>query len=241
MWEFGGDDSPAFHAQLKFDRLRYRLLPYVYSVAGDVTQNGSTFMRPLVMDFRDDAKARETADEYMFGPAFLVTPITTYGMRSRPVFLPATRGGWYDFWTGAVFASGQSVEVAAPYDEIPLHVRAGSIVPFGPEQQYVGEKKSDPITLFVYAGAAGTFSLYEDDGLSYGYERGEFSRIPISWDDTAKKLTIGARSGRFNGILAERTFQVVWVTPSAPVAFSFTPKIAASVHYTGEPVTVQMP
>ena len=138
MWEFGGDDSPAVHAQLKFDRLRYRLLPYVYSVAGDVTQNGSTFMRPFVMDFRDDARARETADEYMFGPAFLVTPVTAYGMRRRPVFLPATRGDWYDFWTGELIAGNQFVEVAAPYDAIPLHLRAGSIVPFGPEQQYVG-------------------------------------------------------------------------------------------------------
>jgi alpha-D-xyloside xylohydrolase len=238
MWQFGGDDSPTYAAELKFDRLRYRLLPYIYSLAGDVSQHGGTFMRALVMDFRNDPTARELTDQFLFGPALMVSPVTSYKARSRPVFLPATTGGWYDFWTGAALTGAQTVDAPAPYDAIPIHVRAGSIIPFGPEQQYVGEKAVDPITLYVYAGADGAFSLYEDDGLTYAYERGEFSRIPIAWDDASGKLTIGAREGSFAGMLAGRDFQVVLVASDHPVGFSFDPVPVKTVHYTGAPVTV---
>ncbi len=238
MWQFGGDDSPTYSAQLKFDRLRYRLLPYIYSTAGDVTQRGGTFMRALVMDFQNDPKAREVTDQYLFGPALMVSPVTAYRERSRQVFLPATTGGWYDFWTGAALAGGQTVDSPAPFDAIPLHVRAGSILPFGPEQQYVGEKAVDPITLYVYAGADGAFSLYEDDGLSYAYETGAFSRIPITWDDASGKLTIGAREGSFPGMLAARDFQVVLVASDRPVGFSFVPAPVKTVHYSGAPLSV---
>ncbi len=238
MWEFGGEDSPAYQAELKFDHLRYRLLPYVYSVAGAVTQEGSTFMRPLVMDFPDDLQAREIGDEYLFGPALLVSPVTEYRARQRSVYLPATRGGWYDFWTGKNLAGGRTIEAAAPYDAIPLHVRAGAILPFGPELQYAMEHPADPLTLYVYAGADGAFALYEDDGLSYGYERGEFSRIPLRWDDAAQTLTIGARAGSFPGLLQERTLAVVVVTPQQPQSYLSTPVAPRSVHYTGEAVTI---
>jgi alpha-D-xyloside xylohydrolase len=238
MWQYGGDGSPTYSAELKFDRLRYRFLPYIYSVAGDVTQRGSTFMRALAMDFRTDPKAREVADQYLFGPALMVSPVTAYQARSRPVFLPATTGGWYDFWTGAPYAGGQTINSPAPFDSIPLHVRAGSIVPFGPEQQWVGEKPADPVTLFVYAGADGTFSLYEDDGLSYAYERGGFSRIPITWDDASGKLTLGAREGSFPSMIAARDFQVVLVASDHPVGFTFDPVPVATVHYTGAAATV---
>ena len=241
MWEFGGGDSPAYAAQLKFDRLRYRLLPYIYSLAGNVTQEGDTFMRALVMDFRGDARAREVTDEYMFGPALLVSPVTSYGARSREVFLPATVGGWYDFWTGAAVPGGRTIEAPAPFDAIPLHVRAGSIVPFGPERQYVGEKQADPITLWVYAGADGAFSLYEDDGLTYGYEHGAFSRIGITWDDASRKLVIGDRQGGFPGMPLGRTFNVVLVEPAKPAGFSPAPVPSQTVHYSGAAVTVRIP
>jgi len=241
MWEFGGGDSPAYAAQLKFDRLRYRLLPYIYSLAGNVTQEGGTFMRALVMDFRGDARAREVTDEYMFGPALLVSPVTSYGARSREVFLPATVGGWYDFWTGAAVPGGRTIEAPAPFDAIPLHVRAGSIVPFGPERQYVGEKQADPITLWVYAGADGAFSLYEDDGLTYGYEHGAFSRIGITWDDASRKLVIGDRQGGFPGMPLGRTFNVVLVEPAKPAGFSPAPVPSQTVHYSGAAVTVRIP
>jgi alpha-D-xyloside xylohydrolase len=204
---------------VKIDRLRYRLLPYIYAVAGAVTHEGGTMLRPLVMDFRADAAARTVADQFMFGPALLVSPVTTHRARSRAVYLPATAGGWYDLWTGAHVAGGGTVEAPAPFDALPVHARAGAIVPVGPELQHTGEKPADPITLHVYAGADGAFSLYEDDGLTYGYERGALSRIPIRWDDARRTLVIGAREGSFPGMLARRTFHVVLVTPERPAAF----------------------
>lgn len=237
-WAFGGDTSPAYHAILKFDRLRYQLLPYIYSVAGDVTQDGTTFMRPLVMDFPGDAKARDLADEYLFGPAFLVAPVTAYRARERSVYLPATAGGWFNFWTGERVMGGRAVTAPAPYDAMPLYLRAGSIVPFGPDLQYTTEKPADPVTLRVYAGADGRFSLYEDDGLTYGYEHGAFARIPITWHEATKTLTIGARTGDFPGMLRERTFNIVLVTPDHPAGFSFTPKPDRTVRYDGKAVDV---
>ncbi|MGO9477744.1 MAG: TIM-barrel domain-containing protein [Limisphaerales bacterium] len=238
-WTFGGDNHPAYQTIVKFDRLRYRLLPYVYSLAGEVTQDAGTMMRPLVMDFSNDAKAREIVDEYMFGPAFLVSPVTTYQARSRNVYLPPTTGNWYDFWTGASTPGGQTLDAAAPYDSMPLYIRAGSIIPFGPELQYTGEKPADPITLYVYAGADGAFTLYEDDGLTYGYEKGAFARIPITWDEQSRTLTIGDRKGSFKGMLKQRTFNVVLVSKDKPVAFSFNPKADQTVTYAGKAVKVK--
>jgi alpha-D-xyloside xylohydrolase len=239
MWQFGGEQSDAYRAQLKFDRLRYRLLPYIYSLAGAVTHDGGTMMRPLAMDFRTDQQALDVRDEFMFGPAFLVSPVTTYQARRRSVYLPPTSGDWYDFWTGAHTAGGQTIDAAAPYDAMPLFIRAGSIIPFGPELQYTGEKPADPITLYVYAGAAGAFTLYEDDGLTYAYENGAFTRIPICWDDASKTLTIGKRAGKFPGMLAKRTFNVVLVTKDKPAGFSFIPKADQTVTYRGNDVKVK--
>jgi alpha-D-xyloside xylohydrolase len=240
-WTFGGDTHPAYQAIVKFDRLRYRLLPYIYSLAGAATLDGGTFMRPLVMDFPRDAKARAIADQYLFGPAVLVAPVTTYQARHRSVYLPATPGSWFDFWSGAATTGGQTIDAPAPYDALPLFVRAGAIVPFGPDLQYIGEKPADPITLCVYAGADGAFTLYEDDGLTYGYERGEFARIPLRWDDARRTLTIGKREGAFPGMLAERTFAIVLVTSDRPVGFSFAPKADRTISYRGEPIETRLP
>jgi alpha-D-xyloside xylohydrolase len=239
IWQFGGDTSTAYQAMLKFDRLRYRLLPYIYSLAGAVTQHAGTLMRPLVMDFRSDAAARKISDQYMFGPALLVSPITSYNARSRSVYLPAA-AGWYDFWTGAYASGGATVSAAAAFDSIPVYARAGSIIPVGPELQYTGEKPADPITLFLYAGADGSFDLYEDQGLTYDYEHGEFSTIPLHWNDATRTLTIGARSGTFAGMLASRTFQVVLISPSKAVGFSFTPLPDKTVTYTGAALDVTL-
>jgi alpha-D-xyloside xylohydrolase len=240
-WEFGGNTSTAYLAIAKFDRLRYRMLPYVYSLAGNVTQRASTMLRPLVMDFRADPMALDVGDQFMFGPAFLVSPVTTYQATSRSVYLPATPGGWYDFWTGNAVAGGTRTMVPAPLDAMPVHVRAGSIVPFGPELAYTSEKPADPIVLYVYGGANGTFELYEDDGSTYAYENGAFSRIAFSWNDAAQKLTIGAREGSFTGMLAERTFQVVLVKAGKAVGFSFTPTADATAPYTGQATEVTVP
>jgi alpha-D-xyloside xylohydrolase len=237
-WTFGDDSHPAYQTIVKFDNLRYRMLPYIYSLAGGVTQDGGTMMRPLVMDFQNDVKARDITDEYMFGPAFLVSPVTTYQARSRSVYLPPTSGNWYNFWTGAYTEGGQTIDAPAPYDALPLFIRAGSIIPFGPELQYTGEKPADPVTLYVYVGADSAFTLYEDDGLTYGYEKGAFARIPIGWDDVTRTLTIGKRAGKFPGMLAKRTFNVVLVTKHKPAGFSFTPKADQTVTYRGKEVKV---
>jgi alpha-D-xyloside xylohydrolase len=239
MWELGGESSPAYQTQLKFDRVRYRLLPYLYSLAGGVTHEGGTMMRPLVMDFRGDAKAHDVSDEYMFGPSFLVSPVTTYKARSRSVYLPRA-AGWYDFWSGASAAGEKAIDVAAPYDSIPVHVRAGSIVPTGPEIMYTGEKPADPIVLWIYAGADGAFTLYEDDGLTYGYEKGASARIPLRWNDATQTLTIGKRQGSFPGMPKQRTFDVVLVSKAKPVGFSFTPKADKTLRYAGTAVDVKL-
>jgi len=215
MWQLG-ETGPAYQTERTFDQIHYQLLPYIYSLAGDVTQRAGTPMRALVMDFRGDPQSRDVRDEYMFGPAFLVSPVTVYKARSRDVYLPPTPGGWFDFWTGHVESGGHHVTAAAPFESMPVYVRAGAIVPVGPLLQYTSEKPPDPITLTVYTGANGDFSLYEDDGATYGYERGAFSRIPIRWDDASKTLTIGARAGTFTGMLATRTFRVVLVSPAKP-------------------------
>ena len=227
MWEFGGDSSPAFQAQLKFDKLRYQLLPYIYSMAGWTTQKHYTIMRGLAMDFPDDPAACESTDQFMFGPAFLVNPVSEYRARRRKVYLPAATR-WYDFWTGKVFDGGRSIDAPAAYDSIPLFVRAGSIIPFGPDLQYTGEKPADPITLHIYPGADADFDLYEDDGLTNGYERRAFSVIPIHWNDAAGKLTIGKRQGSFPGMLGRRTFEIHVLAERLP-----------AVRYTGDAVEVQ--
>jgi alpha-D-xyloside xylohydrolase len=234
MWEFGGDHSPAYNAELKFDRLRYRLLPYIYSLAGAVTHDGGTLMRALVMDFPADTNVFNIGDEYMFGPALLVNPVTTFQARSRPVYLPVTTGGWYDFWNGKWLAGAQTIFAPAPYDAIPIYVRAGSIIPTGPEIQYIGEKSTDPITLHVYAGANGRFTLYEDDGLTYDYKHGAFARIPVLWDNARRMLTIGERKGMFRRMLKERTFNVVLVSRDNPAGLPAAPASARSVKYNGK-------
>ena len=231
MWALG-TESPAYDAELKFDRLRYALFPYIYSLAGLTTQQAYTIFRPLVMDFPSDQRARELSNEYMFGPALLVAPITHYKQRSVPVYLPAA-AMWYDYWSGQPVDPG-NISAPAPYDEIPIFVRAGSIIPYGPEMQYVAEKPSDPTTLYVYAGADGDFILYEDQGTTFDYERGAFSQIPIHWDEKTGTLTLGKRSGAYDGMLASRSFQVVLVSKENPVGFPLGDTAFKSLQYAGE-------
>jgi len=400
MWRFGEPGDWAYDAQLKADRLRYRLMPYIYSLAGHVTHDNATILRSLLFDFRSDPRVRDIRDEHMFGPAFLVSPVleplymegwreaatgsvvpstqlidrtgkpggltaeyflgthfekpvghrvdatvdftwndapplpglgidnfsvrwtgklvvprtgdftfltyTDDGARlwidgqllvddwvdhaaeyregqihleagrpydikleyfeaggdsvvrllwipdadallkahpperpkTRRVYLPkGTR--WFDFWTGRSQAGGRAIDVPAPMDHMPLHVRAGAIVPFGPELQYASEKTADPIELRVYPGADGTFALYEDDGESYQYENGAFATIPISWDERAHSLTIGPRQGRFPGMLDQRTFHVVWVRSGHGVGVDPTADPDEVVTYGGDAVTVR--
>jgi alpha-D-xyloside xylohydrolase len=237
MWTLG-DGSPAYKAELKFDRLRYALFPYIYSLTGWTTQRDYTMLRPLVMDFSQDRRARESNDEFMFGPALLVAPITKYRQRERSVYLPPA-AAWYDYWAGRPVASG-AISASAPYDQIPVFVRAGSIVPYGPAMQYVAEKPCDPITLYVYAGADGEFTLYEDQGTTFDYEKGAFSEIPIRWNDKTGTLIIAARIGSFAGMLRTRTFRVALVSKAHPAGFSFAPTVQQSVVYRGAEVRVKL-
>jgi alpha-D-xyloside xylohydrolase len=220
--------------------LRYRLLPYHYSVAWQVTSNGDTFMRPLVMDFPNDKEALGVGNQYLFGPSILVTPVTTAAATTQSVYLPAGRAPWYNFWTGETSAAGQRVEAAAPVETLPLFVRPGSILPMGPFLQYSSEKAADPIELRIYPGANGTFTLYEDEGDSYRYEKGTYATIPFAWDDATKTLTVGSRKGEFPGMLKERTFNVVLVKAQHGSGIPVTESPDQVVKYSGAEVKVKV-
>lgn len=241
MWQFGDAGTPSYDAMLAADRLRYRLFPYIYSLAGAVTQDGAVMLRPLVMDFPRDRTAREVSDQFLFGPALLVNPVTRFLARSRPVYLPPAAGGWYDAWTGSALAGGRSIEADAPYGHIPVFVRAGSLVPLGPPIEYTGERPEDPLNLLVYAGANGHFTLYEDDGLSYACERGAFARIPLFWDEARRVLTIGPRQGAFAGMLPVHHFRVLIVDPAHPAPLETDSPSALPVVYDGRPTAVHLP
>lgn len=220
---------------LLIDNLHYRLLPYIYSLAWKVTSENYTFMRPLVFDFQSDAKVYDIKDQFMYGPAFLVNPVTTAGATTRSVYLPA--GTWYDFWTGTTKDGGSSSSVSAPLNRIPLFVRAGSIVPMGPMVQYSGES-IDPLEIRIYKGANASFTLYEDEGDSYNYETGKSSIIKLTWDDAAQTLMIGARTGSYTGMPSSRTFNIVWVGADHGVGVDVTTTADQSIKYDGKEVTV---
>jgi alpha-D-xyloside xylohydrolase len=238
IYNFG---EHAISAMTRYDQLRYALMPYIYSLAGDTTQNDATIMRPLVMDFPTDAASREVSDQYMFGPAFLASPVYTYKARTRSVYLPPLppAASWYEFWSGAAKQGAATIQADAPFDSMPLFVKSGSIVPTAPVVQYTGEKPHDPITVYVYEGADGSFSLYEDEGTNYNYEKGAFARIPMTWNDQSKTLTIGKRQGSFPGMLDQRTFNVIFVSKDNPVGFAFDAKPAQSVKYAGDEISVK--
>jgi len=210
-WEIAPEGHPAYESIVYYTKLRYALMPYVYSLAGKTWFEDYTIMRPLVMDFIEDKAVENIGDAYMFGPAFLVAPVYEYGARSREVYFPECQG-WYDFYSNEFVEGGQAKTVAAPYDRMPLYVRAGAIVPFGPEIQWSDEKPADVIDLYVYQGADGEFTLYEDENVNYNYEKGAYSKIAFSYDDRMKLLSIEEREGEFPGMLEERTFNIIPVS-----------------------------
>ena len=218
--------------------LRYRLLPYLYSTAWQVTSEGSPFMRPLVVDFPKDPQVIGIGDQYLFGPAIMVTPVTTAGAKTRSIYLPITSAPWFNFWTGETAPAGQRIEAAAPIETLPLFVRPGSIIPMGPFLQYSSEKPADPIELRIYRGADGKLTLFEDEGDNYNYEKGKYATIPISWNDAKRSLEIGKRAGKFPGLMKERTFNVVFVSPNHGSGIPVTEKPDAVVRYTGKAITV---
>lgn len=234
LWSYGAEAQKIL---VRFDTLRYRLLPYIYSLAWMTTSEGYTPMRPLVMDFRTDVRAANIGNQFMYGPAILVNPVTEPGATSRSVYLPQAR--WYDFWSGSSSEGGRRIEAEAPLDRLPLYVRAGSILPLGPEMEWSTEKAADPIELRVYPGADGDFTLYEDENDNYNYEKGTHAEIPIHWNDAEHALTIGARHGEFPGMLRERKFQVVVVRADHGVSVEPTSAPDQVVSYSGAAVTVK--
>jgi len=206
-WKFGQKVEDNMRKMLN---LRYRLLPYIYSEAWQVTKNGSTIMRPLVMDFNGDTAAVNSQFQYMFGKSILTAPVTTANVTQWDVYLPKA-AGWFDFWTGKHFKGGQTVKTDAPLDRIPLFVKAGSIIPMGKIIQHSAEK-SDTLEIRVYKGANGKFDLYEDEGDNYNYEKGKYTIISFKWNEKAQTLTISDKQGNYPGSLKKRVFIIVYIS-----------------------------
>ena len=239
MFNVAPETHPAYQTMLAFDKLRYRLMPYIYSLAGQAWLNDYTIMRGLAMDFTSDTAVYDIKDQYMFGPALLVNPVYEYKARSREVYLPASCG-WYDFYTGRHLQGGSRTEADAPYSKMPLYVKEGSIIPFGPEMQYSTEKKADPVTLFVYAGKDGRFVLYEDENTNYNYEDGAYSLIAFEYNDNERMLTLGQRKGSYPGMAEERTFNIILVSPEKPQATDMDLTPGISVPYKGSEIKVRL-
>jgi alpha-D-xyloside xylohydrolase len=216
--------------------LRYRLIPYIYSEAWQITKNGSTIMRPLVLDFREDVTAIEQSFEYMFGKAFLVAPVIESDVNDWRVYLPGSFD-WYNFWTGKHHIGGRTLLTEVPLDKIPLFVKAGSIIPMGPFIQYATEK-IDPIEIRIYPGANGKFILYEDENDNYNYENGKYSTITFTWDDAKRELTISNRQGSFPGMLNERIFKIVKVSIKNGIGIDTVKKADKIVNYKGSKVII---
>ncbi len=234
LWSYGPDAQSILTS---FDRLRYRLMPYIYSTAWRVTSASYTPMRPLAMDFRNDPVALNIGDQFLFGPSILVSPVTEPAAKTRRLYLP--KAMWYDFWSGQMQNGGQRIEASAPLQRIPLYVPAGSIIPLGPDLQYAAEKPADPIELRVYRGANGDFTLYEDENDTYDYEKGVYATIPIHWDDASQTLSIGERKGKFPGMLESRTFQIVFVSEAHGIGIDVTSQPDKTVQYSGHAVSVK--
>jgi alpha-D-xyloside xylohydrolase len=218
--------------------LRYRLLPYIYSEAWQVTSKGSTMMRPLVMDFRGDSDAVKQPFEYMFGKSVLVAPVVEPGAEYWDVYLPESTD-WYDFWTGERYTGGRTVNKAIPIDIIPLYVRAGTILPVGPEVQYATEKRWDNLEIRVYEGASGVFTLYEDENDNYNYEKGVYSTITFTWNDIKKTLTINERQGSFPGMIAERRFNIIRVAENRGTGTEAVENFDKEITYKGRKMRIK--
>ena len=237
IFEIAAKDKPMYDSMVEYTRLRYRLMPYIYTIAADTAQRDGTMMRGLVMDFPGDRRAWNIDDQYLLGPSFLVAPVTEFKARSRQVYLPAG-AGWYDFATGVHYPGGRTITADAPRERMPLFVRAGAIVPTGPDIQWTGEQPDGPIVLHVFTGADGSFELYQDDGTSMGYAKGEFARVPVRWDERAQTLTIGARQGRYPGMAERRNLSVRFYGPDRAVTPDFAANAAISMVYDGKAITV---
>jgi len=233
-WKYGKEVEENMHKMLD---LRYRLIPYIYSEAWQVSKNGSTIMRPLVMDFQGDYTAVNHKYQYMFGKSFLVAPVVRPDVVVWDVYLPASTH-WYDFWTGKSYKGGQTIQTPAPLSKIPLYVKAGSIVPIGKFIQYTGQKTSDSLEIRVYTGTDGIFELYEDEGDNYNYEKLEYSIIQFEWNESQQILTINELQGQFPGMLQKRIFNIIWVNETSGNGINNC-KVDKQVKYDGKKMIIE--
>ncbi len=238
VYNIAPEDHPAYNSIVKYTKLRYNLMPYIYSLAGKTYFDDYTIMRPMVMDFTADLNTRNLKDQYMFGPAFLVAPVYKYGARDREVYFPVGET-WYDFYTGKAVKGGRTLKVDAPYETMPLFVRGGSIVPAGGDIQYAAQKSDEPVTIVVYGGRDGDFTIYEDEGTNYNYEKGAFSKIRLEYNDKTNELTIADREGSFPGMQSDRKFNIVKVDAAHPVADAIKAK-GRLVNYNGRKAVVKL-
>lgn len=248
-WQFGEPGTPFYDAVIKQINLRYRLLPYTYSLSAMVSFNDYTMTRPLVFDFREDQKVYDIKDQLMFGPAIMACPVTApmyyesgnkelHGVdKIRMVYLPE-KSGWYDFWTGKEYSGGSLIRAEAPIDRIPVFVKSGSILPMGPLQQYSSEKPDAEWEIRIYPGKDGKFTIYEDEGDNYNYERNEFSTIDLSWNEKKQVLTIGTRKGSFKGMTENRILNLVKVKQM--VGNGIDPAVGKKVIYKGDEIKIKL-
>jgi len=256
IYNLGQRGDWVFDSEEKYIRLRYRLLPYIYATAREVTSNAGSFLRALFMDFAQDTATHNIGNEYMFGTAFLVAPVTEpmyvvsnekkwanpqenfSELKTKNVYLPQKNTMWYDFWTGERFSGGQTLAKQVPIDIIPLYVRAGTVLPLAPVMQYATEKRWDDLEIRIYSGADGSFLLYEDENDNYNYERGQYSTIQFFWNEKEKTLTIGEREGDFEGMLEERRFRIALVNQHNGTGVE-NARSAKTVIYSGKHLTVR--
>lgn len=238
IYHIAPEGSDVYQSMVWYTKLRYSLLPYIYTLAGDTWHKDGTIMRALAQDFPADAKVKDLGTQYLFGPSILVAPVYIQGATTKAVYLPAG-ANWVNFYTGERLTGGQEVTVDAPLSRIPLFVREGSVIPTGPAVQSTAEKQDGSLLINVYAGADGSFDLYEDEGTTYGYEKGEFSRIKFSWNQASGELTIAQRQGTFPGMVAKRSIRVRWIDGKNDKAADFNVKGVREVVYEGQPLVVK--
>ncbi len=239
IWNIAPDEHPAYKSFVFYDQLRYRLMPYLYSLAGWAHFKDYTLMRALVMDFNGDHEVEDIGNQWMLGPALMACPVGYYKARNRSVYFPK-QIGWYNLYTNEYIEGGQRLVVDAPYEQIPVFVREGAIIPFGPAMEWSDEHPAELINLYVYAGQNGQFQLYEDEGTNYNYEKGKYSTIDIRYDDATRTLSFGDRQGQFTSMLKNRRFNVVLITKDNPQPLNLDNPEGKMVLYGGKAVSIKL-
>jgi len=239
IYNIAPENHPAYKSMLFYNKLRYRMMPYIYSLTGAVYFEDYTIMRGMAMDFSHDKRVLNIGDQFMFGPSLMVCPVYEYEARQRDVYFP-NNGGWYDIYTGQFIAGGQKLNVEAPYERMPLYVREGSILPAGPEIEYTNQKPGAPIDIYVYTGKDASFELYEDESTNYNYEDGKYSIIAFEYSENDGKLIIKERQGEFEGMINVRVFRIHKITRDNAVPFLSQKGSVTQINYNGEKVELQL-